>query len=484
MIPQVSDLKAMINQMEAAYRENKGRMRLVIEHAPVAIAVLDHELRYLAASRRWRLDFGLNERSIIGLGHYDLCPNTPEHWQDAFRRSLQGEVVTAREDRFVRAKDGIRWICWEVRPWQLATGAIGGILVFYEDITDYQKAQTALHISEEHIGAILLTAVDAIVTINHRGIMQSVNPATERLFGYTAADLLGKNVSMLMPSPFREEHDNYINRYLSTRQARIIGVGREVLGRHKNGETFPVELAVSELDHLKLFTGIIRDIRQRKELERDIVEIASMEQHRIGQDLHDTVGQELTALNILAGDLGDALKTDSSSAPSLIERLVKGLQRAQRELRIVLRGLLPVPVDREGLMAALTDLAHRTNEESKVRCTFLCDHAICFTDTLTATHLYLIAQEAVHNALKHSKAENIRISLVSNSQLFLSVRDDGIGMTTKSASHMGLGLRIMQNRAAIIGATLTFVNSPPTGTLVTCALRRNNHEQHQDQQES
>lgn len=135
-------------------------------------------------------------------------------------------------------------------------------------------------------------------------------------------------------------------------------------------------------------------------------------------------------------------------------------------------------------MAALTDLAQRTNDEGKVRCTFHCNLAVSFTDTLTATHLYLIAQEAVHIALKHSNAENIRITLKSNVQLLLSVRDDGIGMTTKPASYMGLGLRIMQNRAAIIGATISFENSSPTGMLVTCSLRRKNHELHQDQQES
>ena len=209
---------------------------------------------------------------------------------------------------------------------------------------------------------------------------------------------------------------------------KIIGIGREVMAQRKDGSTFPVDLAVSEVDHLKLFTGILRDITRRKELEREVVEIASLEQRRIGQDLHDSVGQELTALNILAGDLAETLRTDPSSGSKLVEQMVQGLQRSQQELRAVMRGLLPVAVDTEGLMAALSDLADRIQQEGKATCKFDCPEPVSVADNLTATHLYLIAQEAVHNAVKHAQPRNIRISLESNDLLLLSVQDDGIGM--------------------------------------------------------
>ena len=186
-----------------------------------------------------------------------------------------------------------------------------------------------------------------------------------------------------------------------------------------------------------------------------MVEIASLEQRRIGQDLHDSVGQELTALNMLAGDLAETLRTDPANASKLVERMVQGLQRSQQELRAVLRGLLPVAVDAEGLMAALADLADRTQQEGKVACTFDCPEPVSVADNLIATHLYLIAQEAVHNAVKHARPQNIRITLESDHVLVLRVQDDGIGMPAQpTENHGGLGLRIMRNRAAIIGATL------------------------------
>jgi signal transduction histidine kinase len=224
-----------------------------------------------------------------------------------------------------------------------------------------------------------------------------------------------------------------------------------------------------------------RDISRRKELEREVVEIASLEQRRIGQDLHDSVSQELTALSMLGGNLANTLRSDPATAPELVERMVLGLQRSQRELRAVMRGLCPVSVDAEGLMSALTDLANRTRQEGKVTCVFDCPKPVLVADNLVATHLYLIAQEAVHNAVKHSRCQNIRIAVESNDLLVLRVQDDGIGIGNQPAeSQGGLGLRIMRNRAAIIGAILTIEPAQPTGTVVTCTLRgKNNAPQQQ-----
>ena len=329
--------------------------------------------------------------------------------------------------------------------------------------------------SEESLRAILETAVDAIVTIDRSGIILSVNPAGERLFGYSLTEMIGRNVSMLMPSPYREAHDGYLSHYLETGERHIIGIGREVQVRRKDGRILPVELAVSEIDHLQRFTGILRDITQRKKLEQEVVEIASQEQRRIGQDLHDSVGQELTALNMLAGDLAEIVQAGNAGVDKVVSRIVDGLARCKAELRSVIRGLLPVPVDALGLMAALTDLAGRIQSEDDVNCAFDCEGTVSIADNTTATQLYLIAQEAVHNALKHARAGNIRISLSAAHPLRLVVEDDGIGIVEKRAGggkQSGVGLRIMRNRAAIIGASISVERGHPSGTRVVCTLSR------------
>ena len=123
--------------------------------------------------------------------------------------------------------------------------------------------------SEIRLRAILHTAVDTIITIKTSGEIESANPAAERMFGYTRGELLGRNVSMLMPLPWREEHDRHIARYLNTGEARIIGIGREIEAQRKDGSIFPIDLAVSEvrLPHRRLFTGIIRDLTERRKME-------------------------------------------------------------------------------------------------------------------------------------------------------------------------------------------------------------------------
>lgn len=122
--------------------------------------------------------------------------------------------------------------------------------------------------------ALLEAAVDGIISIDEYGIVQTINRAAEQLFGYTAAELVGRNVSHLMPSPYREEHDAYLNRYLRTGERRIIGIGREVLGQRRDGSTFPMELAVAEarVGEKRIFMGIVRDISQRRKAEEEIQE--------------------------------------------------------------------------------------------------------------------------------------------------------------------------------------------------------------------
>ncbi len=134
----------------------------------------------------------------------------------------------------------------------------------------------ALQDTEERLRAILQTAVEGIITIDERGRIESMNPAAERTFGFTAAEVVGQNVNCLMPSPYREEHDGYMANYARTGQARIIGIGREVLGRRKDGSVFPLDLAVSEvrLAGRRIFTGFIRDITERKKAEARLAELA------------------------------------------------------------------------------------------------------------------------------------------------------------------------------------------------------------------
>jgi PAS domain S-box-containing protein len=137
-----------------------------------------------------------------------------------------------------------------------------------------EQTEAALRDSEARVHAILATAVDAVIVIDERGIVETFNPGAERMFGYPAAEVVGRNVGLLMPEPYRRDHDAYVANYLRTGQKKIIGIGREVQGQKKDGSTFPAELAVSEarLGERRVFVGIVRDVSQRKQAERALQE--------------------------------------------------------------------------------------------------------------------------------------------------------------------------------------------------------------------
>ena len=140
---------------------------------------------------------------------------------------------------------------------------------FHGILEDLQVAAAALRDSEARNTAIVQTAVDGIITIDEHGIVESFNPAAERLFGYTAAEVLGQNIAMLMPAPYRDEHDGYLARYRRTGEPHIIGIGRDVRGQRRDGTTFPMALAVSEvrLEDRRIFTGIVHDLSMRVQAE-------------------------------------------------------------------------------------------------------------------------------------------------------------------------------------------------------------------------
>jgi PAS domain S-box-containing protein len=154
------ELEARVIERTAAARENEERLRLFFEHAPVAVAMFDCEMRYLAASRRWLDDYRL-DGEVLGRSHYDVFPEIPERWREVHRRALAGEVVTADEDRFVRADGTAQWQRWEVRPWHGMDGAIGGVVLFTEDITERKRVEEALRqaLAKAEAGDRLLSAL-------------------------------------------------------------------------------------------------------------------------------------------------------------------------------------------------------------------------------------------------------------------------------------------------------------------------------------
>lgn len=191
------------------------------------------------------------------------------------------------------------WVSLSVDPLRDADGQLRGFIGIETDISARKAAEAALAASAEHTQAVLDNVLDGIISIDGHGIVASYNASAERIFGYTADAVIGHNVSMLMPAPYRDQHDGYLRHYQATGEARVIGIGREVEGLRKDGGIFPMELAVTEIRRggQPLYIGMVRDITERKRMERLKSEFLSTVSHELRTPLTSIRG----ALGLIAG---------------------------------------------------------------------------------------------------------------------------------------------------------------------------------------
>ncbi|MCR6632235.1 MAG: PAS domain S-box protein [Magnetospirillum sp.] len=253
----------------------EARTDAILDAAVDGIITIDEQGRIESFNRAAESIFGYTEAEVLGRNVSMLMPEPDRSQHDTYLRNYlwsgHAKIIgIGREVQGLR-KDG------QVFPMDLAVGEarIGGRRVFagtVRDISSRKRTEGRLRESEARNRAIFDAAVDGIITIDETGIVRSVNPAAERIFGYRAVEIVGRNVSMLMPEPYRSEHDGYIRNYLQTGQARIIGLGREVQGRRKDGTLFAMDLAVGEgaMAGGRIFAGFVRDITDRKAVEEKL----------------------------------------------------------------------------------------------------------------------------------------------------------------------------------------------------------------------
>ena len=320
------------------------------------------------------------------------------------------------------------------------------------------------------------TSREAIILAGTDGVIQFVNPATENLFGYRKRELIGEKVNMLMPREHSIAHDGYIQKYLHTGIPTIMGTGRQLTAIRKDGSRFPIYLSIGDINtsNTRLFAGVIMDISEQQQLQKEILEIPVKEQRRIGQELHDGLGQQLTGLGLLATSL---LNKASKPEHELASKLASGMQEAISQVRALSRGLVPVNIDTEGFMNSLEKLIEEIRLQTNLDIQLTIMDRIHIADNTTAMHLYRIVQEAVNNAIKHAEASQIRIGLgVEGTSGCLLISDDGKGLQTPPGESSGLGLRIMKHRCGLIDAELMIESSPEDGTQIKCYFPIGNND--------
>jgi two-component system, LuxR family, sensor kinase FixL len=365
---------------------------------------------------------------------------------------------------------------------------------------------------EAHLQSILDTVPDAMIVIDERGVMQSFSAAAERLFGHNAADVIGKNVKLLMPSPYREGHDGYLERYLQTGEKRIIGVGRVVVGERKDGSTFPMELSVGEMrsSNQRFFTGFVRDLTEGQETEARLQELQSELVHM----------SRLTSMGEMASTLAHELNQPLSAIANYLKGSRKLLESASDERSAMIRGAMDKAAEqalRAGeIIRRLRDFVARGESERRVesvkklieeasalalvgakdlgvRVRFIFDPTIdlVLADKVQIQQVLLNLIRNGIEAMEQSKNRDLVISTRSaaDDMLAISVTDTGHGISSDMSAQlfqpfvttkrhgMGVGLSISRTIVESHGGQIDAEPNPGGGTVFCFTLRAVTNEE-------
>lgn len=361
------------------------------------------------------------------------------------------------------------------RPDSEVRDAMQSVGVQLGRVAEREEALRELEASEERYRTLTETAVDGIVVAGEDGRIIEWNEGAREIFGYRKSEALGERVVMLMPERYRERHREGMERAARTGEGRLLGRTVELEGLDRDGEEFPIELALStwSAGETRYFTAIIRDVSDRKRMERELVDIQERERRRIGQEIHDSISSQLTGVTMFTRGIADDLREGESVSPEDLEEVVEQLKEAGEEARRISRGLKPVTIEKGGLSSALERLVDKTERQSSIDCSLVRDDSIPELDQEVATHLYRIAQEAVQNAVSHAEADCIEVRLSTGEEsLILSVIDDGRGFSEEPGRPEGLGLSSMRYRADLIGGRMEVSRGASGGARIRCVVSR------------
>ncbi len=451
--------------------------------------------------------FGYTATEALGKPLSMLLPPGQEDEMDKMLDRIKaGERIEHYETRRRRKDGAIIDVSLTVSPVLDSAGRLLGASKVARDITHMKRAQVELEEREAHLRSVLDTIPDAIIVIDDTAIMRSFSAAAERLFGYTAKEAIGRNVSTLMPSPYREQHDAYLARYFATGQKRVIGRGRIVTGLRKDGSTFPMELAVGEMliGARRSFTGFVRDLTERQETQRRLQDLQSELIHmsrftamgEMASTLAHELNQPLTAVasylngcrrllngtesvhNLMLRDAVDRAADQALRAGQIIRRMRQFVARGESERQVE---------NLAKLIEEASTLALVGVKEAGVKVAFIFDPRINFVlaDKIQVQQVILNLVRNAIEAMQETTRRELTISTAeqSDGMVEICIADTGPGIAPEIAAQlfqpfittkphgMGVGLSISRTIIEAHGGRLWALPNPAGGTIFGLTLR-------------
>jgi PAS domain S-box-containing protein len=429
-----------------------------VESTTEPMSITDLQDRFTFVNQAFLKIYGYTEAEVLGRTPEMLCsPKNPgqliaEILRETRTGGWRGELLDLR-------KDGTEFPIWlSTSQIKDESGQVIGLMGVARDITQLRQAQAA----RRELAAIVENAGDAIFSVTLDGTLVTWNRAAERIYGYTAAEAIGQPVTMLLTSGCAANVPAILEDVVQGNSLE----NHEAVHVRKNSSPVTVSLTVSPIrdDNGRIICAsvITRDITQRIQLEKEILESSAGERRRIGHDLHDGLCQYLAGIAFRAKALEQTLAAEGLPSMREARELTALVSNAIAQTRSLARGLDPIEVENRGLIVALQDLAIETEKLFEIRCLFASRVSEIKVDGQTGLALYRITQEAIHNAIKHGTARRIQTELKSSGDhLCLEIQDDGSGFDMQArGSNCGMGLRIMNYRARSIGAVLLVKSHP------------------------
>jgi PAS domain S-box-containing protein len=468
----LGEITARLEHAEQILHASEDKYRTLVENAGCIILRMDTNGSITFFNEFAQKFFGYTEREILGKNIAGtIVPKIDKSGQNFSKiaKAIQRypKRYTTYESENI-CKNGRRvWVVWASKAIRDEQKNITEILCVGHDITDRRQMESELRL----LAAAVRNSNDAITVQDFEGNVISWNLGAERMYGYRKAEAMKMNISRLIPGHKRNEilaMDEWLKKRGNidcfettrlTKDGRILHISlTATLLKNETGK--PVAVTTTE-----------RDITERRYLEKEILEITERERKLIGQEMHDSMGQVLTGVAVKSKGLALKLKGKSLTESKSALAISKLASQAIAQMRDLARMLYPVDIEAGGLVTALQSLASNAEKILNTRCRFRCEKSVSVNNLVEAKQLYRIAQEAVTNAAKHGKAKNITIELRPTEDLcILSVRNDGLDFKKSSRPKNGLGLKIMEYRANLIGGVLDIRKDKKNGTVVTCTV--------------